>query len=60
VRHYGARARVEIGGDELPRALTTRGRARVTEAVLAAGYAQVEVAAEPFRSGSLNLPVVSS
>jgi uncharacterized protein len=59
VRHYGERARVEIGGDELPRALTPSGRARVIEAVRAAGYVQVEIADEPFRSGSLNLPVVS-
>ena len=54
VRHYGPLGRVELAGDELPRALTTEGRADVVAAVAAAGYAEVEIADEPFRSGSLN------
>jgi uncharacterized protein len=54
VRHFGERARVELGGDELGRALTAGGRAEVAAAVRAAGYAIVEIAEEPFRSGSLN------
>jgi uncharacterized protein len=54
VRHYGERGRVELGAEELPRALTVEGRAAVTAAVRSAGYAVVEIAEEPFRSGSLN------
>jgi uncharacterized protein len=54
VRHFGPLARVQIGADELARALTPAGRTRVVEAVRAAGYRQVEVDQEPFRSGSLN------
>jgi uncharacterized protein len=54
VRHYGSLGRVELAADELSRALTTAGRADVTAAVSAAGYAEVEIADEPFRSGSLN------
>ncbi|HUG64486.1 MAG TPA: ATP-dependent sacrificial sulfur transferase LarE [Gaiellaceae bacterium] len=53
VRHYGARARVELDEPELA-ALTSEARARIVDAVSAAGYAEVEVAGEPFRSGSLN------
>jgi uncharacterized protein len=54
VRHYGARGRVELAADELPRARTSAGRAAVVAAVLASGYDEVEIADEPFRSGSLN------
>jgi pyridinium-3,5-biscarboxylic acid mononucleotide sulfurtransferase len=66
VRHYGDRGRVELGAGELRRALTVEGRAAVTAAVRSAGYASVEIAEQPFRSGSLNasftkrLPVASS
>src|SRR5712691_7766898 len=54
VRHYGTLGRVQIGADELPRALSPAGRAEVVDAVRAAGYEQVEIDPEPFRSGSLN------
>ncbi|HXF98574.1 MAG TPA: ATP-dependent sacrificial sulfur transferase LarE [Gaiellaceae bacterium] len=54
VRHLGELGRVELGADELPRALTPAGREEVARAVLAAGYAAVEISEEPFRSGSLN------
>jgi uncharacterized protein len=53
VRHYGERARVELAADELPAALADP--ERVTEAVRAAGYSQVEIDRRPFRSGSLNM-----
>ena len=52
VRHYGELGRVEIAADDLPRALA--GRVEVEAAVRAAGYAEVEIDEEPFRSGSLN------
>jgi uncharacterized protein len=54
VRHYGELGRVQLAADELPRALTERGRRSVTEAVRSAGYVEVEIDEEPFRSGSLN------
>ncbi|HXG76889.1 MAG TPA: ATP-dependent sacrificial sulfur transferase LarE [Gaiellaceae bacterium] len=54
VRHLGARGRVELAAEELPRALAPDGRAAVVAAVRGAGYAEVEIAEEPFRSGSLN------
>ena len=54
VRHYGELGRVELGASELPRALTSDGRAAVVAAVSSAGYAEVEIVERPFRSGSLN------
>jgi uncharacterized protein len=56
VRHFGDVGRVELGGEELRRALTPAGRAEVTAAVASAGYSAVEISEEPFRSGSLNGP----
>jgi uncharacterized protein len=52
VRHYGDLGRVELGADELPRAL--RQRKTVAAAVRAAGYSRVEIDERPFTSGSLN------
>ena len=54
VRHYGDLGRVELSEDELPRALTPSGRSAIVAAVTAAGYGDVEISDEPFRSGSLN------
>ena len=54
VRHYGELGRVQLAADELPRALAGSGRRAVVDAVRDAGYAEVEIDAEPFRSGSLN------
>lgn len=54
VRHFGTLGRVELGADELARALSLPGRAAVEAAVRGAGYGEVEIAPEPFRSGSLN------
>ena len=56
VRHFGDVGRVELGGEELRRALTPAGREEVTAAVASAGYSAVEISEEPFRSGSLNGP----
>jgi pyridinium-3,5-biscarboxylic acid mononucleotide sulfurtransferase len=53
VRHYGSRGRVELAADELD-LLTSAKRNAIVAAVRSAGYAEVEVADEPFRSGSLN------
>src|SRR5579871_1494853 len=52
VRHYGDLGRIELAADELPRALAEPGP--LIAAVRGAGYARVELAETPFRSGSLN------
>lgn len=54
VRYYQAKARVEVAAVELPRLDDPALRARAQQAILAAGFAQVEFAREPLRSGSLN------
>jgi uncharacterized protein len=56
VRHHGTLGRVELAEDELPRALADSGP--VVAAVREAGYAEVEISEEPFRSGSLNAAFV--
>ena len=53
VRHHGERGRVELPEDDL-RALTVESREAIERAVAAAGYEEVEISDEPFRSGSLN------
>jgi pyridinium-3,5-biscarboxylic acid mononucleotide sulfurtransferase len=53
VRHLGTLGRVELAGDELEQ-VTPERRAAIVAAVRSAGYADVEIADEPFRSGSLN------
>lgn len=67
VRHHGDVARLELGADELQRALDPALRARLDQALKACGYRFVAVDLEPFRSGRLNdalapqfsLPVVA-
>jgi pyridinium-3,5-biscarboxylic acid mononucleotide sulfurtransferase len=53
VRHHDRLGRVELGADELIRALEDPGP--VLEAVLQAGYEQAEIDERPFTSGSLNM-----
>jgi pyridinium-3,5-biscarboxylic acid mononucleotide sulfurtransferase len=53
VRHFGSRGRVELAEAELE-ALTDERRQAIVEAVTSAGYSDVEIADEAFRSGSLN------
>ena|ERR1700704_3464465 len=54
VRHHGEIARIEIAGDELPRALTPQMFAEFTRIFKALGFAFVAVDTEGFRSGSMN------
>ena len=51
VRHYGARGRVELAGDELA-ALTAADRDPIVAAGGSVGDADAEIADEPIRSGS--------
>jgi uncharacterized protein len=53
VRHFGRLGRVELAGDEFE-LLTPDRRDEIATAVRSAGYVEVEIADEPFRSGSLN------
>jgi uncharacterized protein len=54
VRHYDELARVEIGRDELERALVPATQAAIERAVKAAGYREVEVDPRGYRMGSLH------
>ena len=56
VRHYGARSRLEVAGEELDRTFDPEHRAALETAMLAAGYLEAEISAQPLRSGSLNDP----
>ncbi|GAA1085469.1 MULTISPECIES: ATP-dependent sacrificial sulfur transferase LarE [Streptomyces violaceusniger group] len=57
VRHHGRLGRVQLAAEELVRVGDPGERAAVVAAVRAAGYDQVEIDEQPFRSGSLNLPI---
>ena len=58
VRHHDDLARVEIGFDELPRALEPDLTARIVGAIQALGYRQVTIDPRGYRMGSLNEGVV--
>lgn len=53
VRHFGARARVELAPDALATWAEAPRRARLEDAVRAAGYIEVDL--QRFRSGALNV-----
>ncbi|WP_445517457.1 ATP-dependent sacrificial sulfur transferase LarE [Streptomyces sp. NEAU-174] len=57
VRHHGPLGRVQLAAEELVRVGDPGERAAVVAAVRAAGYDQVDIDEQPFRSGSLNLPI---
>jgi uncharacterized protein len=54
VRHHEAIARLEIGSDELQRALEPDVRAQIDRALRAIGYEHVTVDLRGYRMGSLN------
>jgi uncharacterized protein len=54
VRHFGERARVELSLAELQAWSTPDGTARIIDAVVGAGYEEVEIDPRGFRSGALN------
>ena len=54
VRHHDAVARVEIGTDELARALEPAMAAAIDRELRALGYAEVDVDPRGYRTGSLN------
>ncbi len=54
VRHLGVRARLEVAAEELPRLDDASLRARTLEVIIGAGFSEVLIDEEPFRSGRLN------
>ncbi len=54
VRHHDGRARVEIGPDELARALEPRMSEAIARELAAIGYADVTIDPRGYRRGSLN------
>jgi uncharacterized protein len=54
VRHFGERARVELNASELAEWSTIDAAARIVDAVVGAGYEEVEIDPRAFRSGALN------
>lgn len=54
VRHHERLARVEIGRDELPRALEPAMRERIVRALTDVGYDSVDIDPRGYRMGSLN------
>jgi uncharacterized protein len=54
VRHHDRLARIELGVDELPRALEADCRERIVTALRAAGYQHVTIDLQGYRMGSLN------
>jgi uncharacterized protein len=54
VRHHDRLARLEIGRDELPRALEDDVRERIVRALTEIGYQHVTIDLQGYRMGSLN------
>ncbi len=54
VRHHDDLARIELGRDELPRALEPATTAAIVRGVQAAGYRHVTIDPRGYRTGSLN------
>ena len=54
VRHHDNLARIEIGRDELPRALETATSERIAHELRAIGYQHVTIDLQGYRMGSLN------
>jgi uncharacterized protein len=52
VRHFGTKARVEMGREELARWSAVDARERLEAALIAAGYSEIETVG--YRSGALN------
>ena len=58
VRHYDDTARVELGQDELHRALETNMGDSIVQALTAIGFTDVIVDPRGYRTGSLNEGIV--
>lgn len=58
VRHLDELARVEVGLDELPRAMSTAGSATIVRELKAVGYSDVAIDPRGYRQGSLNEGII--
>jgi uncharacterized protein len=58
VRHYDALARIELGRDEMPRALDPEVNARLVRELKAVGFKYVSLDLQGYRTGSLNEALV--
>lgn len=58
VRHHGEVARVELGADELARAIVPEVAASIVRGVKAAGFRFVALDLQGYRTGSLNEPLL--
>jgi pyridinium-3,5-biscarboxylic acid mononucleotide sulfurtransferase len=54
VRHHGSIARIELGFDELEKAVSSAYREKIVQTIRDAGFQFVSLDLEPFRSGRLN------
>jgi uncharacterized protein len=54
VRHHDTLARLELGPDEIARALDPAVRDQIVRSLRAVGYRQVTVDLQGYRTGSLN------
>jgi uncharacterized protein len=54
VRHHDELARIELGRDELPRALDGDVRAAIVRELKSVGYRHVTIDLQGYRTGSLN------
>jgi uncharacterized protein len=54
LRHHGSLARIEIGKDELPRALDPEMAGRLSAILKGLGYAYVTLDLEGYRTGAMN------
>jgi uncharacterized protein len=59
VRYFGETARIEIGRDELPRAIESNLAAQVADTFQRIGFGQVELDSAGYRQGSLNAALSS-
>ena len=60
VRHFGTKARVEMGREQLTRWSDGDARRRLEAALTAVGYEEVEIDQRGFRSGALNELVIGA
>jgi uncharacterized protein len=58
VRHHDTLARIEIGRDEMPRALEEQTAAAIVRELKAIGYRYVSIDLQGYRTGSLNEGIV--
>ena len=58
VRHHGDVARIELGRDEMARAIEPAMAARIDRALRAAGFKFVTIDLKGYRQGSLNEGIV--